>query len=41
MKAALALDYGKLSIENVTLDPPRAVEVMIKMSSTGVCYSDR
>jgi S-(hydroxymethyl)glutathione dehydrogenase/alcohol dehydrogenase len=40
MKAALALDYGKLSIENVTLDPPRAGEVMIKMAATGVCYSD-
>lgn len=40
MKAALALDYGKLSVEDVTLDPPRAGEVMVKMAATGVCYTD-
>lgn len=40
MKAALALDYGKLSVEDVTLDPPRAGEVMVKMAAAGVCYTD-
>ncbi len=40
MKAALALDFGKLSVEDVSLDPPRAGEVMVRMAATGVCHSD-
>ncbi|MBK6584507.1 MAG: alcohol dehydrogenase catalytic domain-containing protein [Gammaproteobacteria bacterium] len=40
MKAALALDFGKLSVEDVTLEPPRSGEVMIRMAATGVCHSD-
>ena len=40
MKAALALDIGQLSVEDVSLDPPRAGEVMVKMAATGVCHSD-
>ncbi len=40
MKAALALDYGHLSVADVVLDPPRAGEVMIRMAATGVCWSD-
>lgn len=40
MKAALALDFGKLSVEDVSLEPPRAGEVMVRMAATGVCHSD-
>lgn len=40
MKAALALNIGQLSVEDVSLDPPRAGEVMVKMAATGVCHSD-
>jgi S-(hydroxymethyl)glutathione dehydrogenase/alcohol dehydrogenase len=40
MKAAVALELGSLSVEELTLDPPQVGEVMIKMAATGVCYSD-
>ena len=41
MKAAVL--YGlnqKLSVEEVELDPPKAGEVLVKLSATGVCHSD-
>ena len=40
MKAAVALDFGRLSVEDLTLDVPRAGEVLVKMAATGVCHSD-
>ncbi len=40
MKAALAIDFGSLNVEDVSLDPPRAGEVMIRMAAAGVCHSD-
>ena len=41
MKAAVL--YGidqKLSVEEVELDPPKAGEVLVKLTATGVCHSD-
>ncbi len=40
MKAAVALDFGRLSVEDLTLEAPRAGEVLVKMAATGVCHSD-
>lgn len=40
MKAAVALDFARLSVEDVTLEAPRAGEVLVKMAATGVCHSD-
>ena len=40
MKAAVALDFTRLSVEDVTLEAPRAGEVLVKMAATGVCHSD-
>lgn len=40
-KAAVAFAPGApLSIETVTLDPPRAGEVLIELKATGVCHTD-
>jgi S-(hydroxymethyl)glutathione dehydrogenase/alcohol dehydrogenase len=41
MKAAVLNEYGQpLQIEEVTIDPPRAGEVQIRIGATGVCHSD-
>jgi S-(hydroxymethyl)glutathione dehydrogenase/alcohol dehydrogenase len=40
MKAVVSLETDKYSIEDVTLDAPRAGELRIKMAATGVCHSD-
>jgi S-(hydroxymethyl)glutathione dehydrogenase/alcohol dehydrogenase len=40
MKALVAHELNKISVEEVTLDPPQAQEVRIKMAATGVCHSD-
>ena len=41
MKAAVLYEAKKpLVIEEIELDPPKAGEVLIKMSATGVCHSD-
>ena len=41
MKAAVLNDYGQpLSLEDVSLDPPRANEVQLRIGATGVCHSD-
>src|SRR4029078_987438 len=41
VKAAILNDYlTPLSIEEVTLDPPKAGEVKVKILATGVCHSD-
>ena len=40
-KAAVAFEAGKpLSIETVTLDGPRAGEVLVEMKATGLCHTD-
>jgi S-(hydroxymethyl)glutathione dehydrogenase/alcohol dehydrogenase len=39
-RAALAREIGRLSIEEVELDPPKADEVLIRMRAAGVCHSD-
>ncbi|MGD8860226.1 MAG: Zn-dependent alcohol dehydrogenase [Myxococcales bacterium] len=40
MKAVVATELNKISIEEVTLDPPKTHEVKIKMAAAGVCHSD-
>ena len=41
MKAAVCYEYGKpLIVEEVTLDPPQAHEVKVKLKATAVCHSD-
>lgn len=40
MKAVVALELNKLSVEDITLDAPKAGEVLVKMGATGVCHSD-
>ena len=40
MKAVVSLDQGKYSVEEVTLDPPKAGELKIRMAACGVCHSD-
>ena len=40
MKAVVAQELNKLSVEEVTLDDPKAGEVLVKIGATGVCHSD-
>lgn len=40
MKALVALELNRLSVEDVSIDPPRAGEVLVRMKATGVCHSD-
>jgi len=40
MKALVTSENDKYSVEEVTLDPPKPGELVIKMSATGVCHSD-
>jgi len=40
MKALVTSENDKYSVEEVTIDPPKAGELSIKMSATGVCRSD-
>jgi S-(hydroxymethyl)glutathione dehydrogenase / alcohol dehydrogenase len=40
MRAAVCREYGKLSIEDVELAPPREQEVLVKTRFTGFCHSD-
>ncbi len=40
MKAVVAHELNRFSVEEVTLEPPKAGEVKIKMMATGVCHSD-
>ena len=39
-RAALAREIGKLTVEEVELDPPKAHEVLVRMQAAGVCHSD-
>ena len=40
MKAVVSLDNNKYSVEEVTIDPPKAGELKIKIAACGVCHSD-
>jgi S-(hydroxymethyl)glutathione dehydrogenase/alcohol dehydrogenase len=40
MKAVIAHELNRFSVEEVSLDPPKAGEVLVKMGATGVCHSD-
>ena len=40
MKALVASELNKIAVQEVTIDPPKAGEVKIKMGATGVCHSD-
>jgi S-(hydroxymethyl)glutathione dehydrogenase/alcohol dehydrogenase len=40
MKAIVCTETGKYSLEEVTLDPPKAGEIRVQMGATGVCHSD-
>ena len=40
MKAVVSLELDKYSVEDVTLDGPKAGELRIRMAATGVCHSD-
>lgn len=39
-KAAVVREIGKLTFEEITLDPPQAGEVLVTMQAAGVCHSD-
>ena len=40
MKAVVAQELNKFSVEEVTLEGPKAGEVLVKMAATGICHSD-
>ena len=41
MKAAVCHEFGKpLTVEEVTLDPPQAGEVKVKLAACAICHSD-
>ncbi len=40
IKAAVTREVGNLTIEEVTLDPPKAGELLIRIKAAGVCHSD-
>jgi S-(hydroxymethyl)glutathione dehydrogenase/alcohol dehydrogenase len=40
MKAVVSLEQDKYSVEEVSLDGPKAGELLIDMAATGVCHSD-
>jgi S-(hydroxymethyl)glutathione dehydrogenase/alcohol dehydrogenase len=40
MKAMVSLDQDKVSVEEVSIDPPKAGELKIKVGACGVCHSD-
>ncbi|MBL4826737.1 MAG: Zn-dependent alcohol dehydrogenase [Spongiibacteraceae bacterium] len=40
MKAVVARAINNFSVEEISIDPPKAGEIKIKMKATGVCHSD-
>ena len=40
MRAAVVREINQLAIEEVTLDPPKAHEVLVRIRAAGVCHSD-
>ena len=40
IQAAVVREIGKLTIEQVELDPPQADEILVRVRAAGVCHSD-
>jgi S-(hydroxymethyl)glutathione dehydrogenase/alcohol dehydrogenase len=40
IRAAVVREINQLTIEEVTLDPPKDHEVLVRMAAAGVCHSD-
>ncbi|MDR0839667.1 MAG: NAD(P)-dependent alcohol dehydrogenase [Oscillospiraceae bacterium] len=40
VKAAVAREKGKISIETLELAPPKSGEVLVKLVATGICHTD-
>jgi S-(hydroxymethyl)glutathione dehydrogenase/alcohol dehydrogenase len=40
IRAAVVREQNQFAIETVSLDPPKATEVLIRMRAAGVCHSD-
>jgi NDMA-dependent alcohol dehydrogenase len=41
MKAAVCYEFGQpLVVEEITIDPPKAGEVKVRMAATAICHSD-
>ena len=40
MKALVALELNRLSVEDISIEAPRAGEVLVGMKAAGVCHSD-
>jgi S-(hydroxymethyl)glutathione dehydrogenase/alcohol dehydrogenase len=40
MKAVVIPEYNTITVQDVTLDAPKAGELKVKMAATGVCHSD-
>jgi S-(hydroxymethyl)glutathione dehydrogenase/alcohol dehydrogenase len=40
MKAVVCHELNKILVEEISIDPPKAGEVALKMVATGVCHSD-
>jgi len=40
MKALVARELNKIQVEDVSLEPPKAQEVHVRMAAAGVCHSD-
>ena len=40
IRAAVVREIGRLTVEEVELDPPKQTEVLVRMRVAGVCHSD-
>jgi S-(hydroxymethyl)glutathione dehydrogenase/alcohol dehydrogenase len=40
MKAVVVRGLNDYAVEEVTLDAPKADEVLVKIKATGICHSD-
>lgn len=40
MKAVVVRETGKFSVEELSIDPPKAGEIKVQMKATGVCHTD-
>ena len=40
MKAVVATELNKFSVQEISLDGPKAGELLVKMSAVGICHSD-
>jgi len=39
-KAVVVREVGSLSVETISLDPPKSTEILVRMHAAGVCHSD-